>query len=363
MTSGRISMKNNPEKIDMVYRNNCGWQKLEETIKIGRFSQVFIICDTNTKAHCLPYFFDMQNFISPPKILTFPNGEEHKNIFTCTDLWNKLSKESADRNSLIINLGGGVVTDLGGFVASTYQRGISFINIPTSLLAMVDAAVGGKTGVDLGALKNQIGIINNPDIVIIDIEFLKTLPQSHFYSGIAEILKHGLISGNDYWDRVRNLDLEDLVDFENVIWESIEIKQKIVLQDPFENNLRKTLNYGHTLGHAIESFYLEDKSKKTLLHGEAIGIGLILESFISYKLLNFPKQSLNMVVDAVLRYFKKQDFDEKEIEQILYLLQFDKKNRNGEVRFVLMENIGSCSIDNTVPKDLIISAFNYYEKL
>lgn len=363
MTSDRISMKNNPEKIDMVYKNNFAWHKLDDTIKIGRFSQVFILCDTNTLVHCLPYFLHKQNFIYPPKILTFPHGEKHKNIFTCTDLWHKLSEEGAERNSLIINLGGGVVTDLGGFVASTYQRGVSFINIPTSLLAMVDAAVGGKTGVDLGALKNQIGLINNPKMVIIDFEFLKTLPQNHLFSGIAEILKHGLISGNNYWERVRNLDLQDPAAFENIIWESIDIKQKIVLQDPFENNLRKTLNYGHTLGHAIESFFLEDKNKKTLLHGEAIGIGLILETFISYKLFNFPMSSLDILAKTILRYFKKVKFQEKDIEQILYLLQFDKKNRNGEVLFVLLKNIGSYSIDNTVRRDLIISAFDYYKKL
>ena len=260
-----ISMKKNSDKIDIVYKNETAWAELDKIIQQQPSIQTFIICDSNTEKLCLAYLLKKQDFTTPPKVFTISEGEENKNIFTCIDLWNKLSDEGADRNSMIINLGGGVVTDLGGFVASTFQRGISFINIPTSLLAMVDAAVGGKTGIDLGHLKNQVGVINNPRMVIIDTTFLDTLPKRHLNSGIAEMLKHGLIYGNGYWEKMDHLKSENKSELEKLLWESIQIKYDIVAKDPFEANIRKTLNYGHTLGHAIESYYLNNPAKELLL--------------------------------------------------------------------------------------------------
>ena len=356
-------MKKNADRIDTVYRNETGWRKLNEILDNKAYSQIFIICDANTQEYCLESLLNKNLFPTLPKILTIPAGEKNKNIFTCLDLWHKLSALEADRNSVIINLGGGVVTDLGGFVASTFQRGIAFINIPTSLLAMVDAAVGGKTGVDLGVLKNQVGVITNPNLVVIDTTFLETLPKRHLTSGIAEMLKHGLIDSKEYWYKMENLDANNKNNLEELIWESIQIKYKIVSKDLYEANIRKTLNYGHTLGHAIESYYLDHQTKESLLHGEAVAIGLILETYLSHKLLHFPVEALNKVSQSILRHYPKVNFDAKDIEEIIQLLKFDKKNRNGKVLFVLLNNIGSCSVDISTDKALITKAFEFYQKI
>jgi len=253
------------------------------------------------------------------------------------------------------------VTDLGGFVASTFMRGISFINIPTSLLAMVDASVGGKNRVDLGHKKNQIGVINLPEMVILDIEFLKTLPQEHIISGLAEMLKHGLIHSKDYWERVKNADASKKLEFEKLIWDSVEIKKEIVSKDPLEKDLRKTLNYGHTLGHAIESYFLENSDKKSLLHGEAVAVGLILETYISMETFGFPEDAMNDLTRSVFKYFPKQYFTQKDIAAIINLLVFDKKNRNGKVLFVLLQDIGHHKCNCEVNNELIYKAFKYYK--
>ncbi|MCB0465237.1 MAG: 3-dehydroquinate synthase, partial [Aequorivita sp.] len=284
-----------------------------------------------------------------------------KNISTCLKVWETLSEKGADRNSLIINLGGGVVTDLGGFVASTFKRGLQFINIPTSLLAMVDASVGGKNGIDLGHIKNQIGVINLPEMVLIDTDFLNTLPAEQIASGLAEMLKHGIIHSNNYWERVKNIAVSNKNEFETLIWDSIEIKKEIVAKDPLEKNLRKTLNYGHTLGHAIESYFLKSPDKKNLLHGEAVAAGMVLATFISMETYGFPKETLFDISKTIFKYFPKQSFDKKDIEAIINLLVFDKKNRNGQVLFVLMKDIGNYKIDCVVSNNLIYNAFDYYK--
>ncbi len=343
-----------------VYRNENAWKEFSKLFGELNPSKVFILTDENTNTHCLPFLLKKINFQNID-FITIPCGEEHKSIATCMKVWETLSKSGADRNSLVVNLGGGVITDLGGFVASTFMRGIPFINIPTSLLAMVDASVGGKNGVDLGHIKNQIGVINLPEIVILDTVFLKTLPKEHIISGFAEMLKHGIIFSNEYWNRVKNIDFSNENEFEELIWDSVEIKKQIVTKDPFEKNLRKTLNYGHTLGHAIESYFLENDNKQTLLHGEAIAIGLILATHISNESLVFPKETLNDLSETILRYFPKQDFSNNDIEEIIKLMIFDKKNRNGKVLFVLLENIGVYKTDCVVGNQLILNAFNFYK--
>nr|MCH9661569.1 3-dehydroquinate synthase [Bacteroidota bacterium] len=252
-------------------------------------------------------------------------------------------------------------TDLGGFVACTYQRGIEFINIPTSLLAMVDAAVGGKNGVDLGSLKNQIGIIRNPKAVLVDTAFLNTLPDNEFVSGQAEMIKHGLIHSEDYLSKSLSLDKTNPNEVATVVWESICIKNEVVTQDPEEKGLRKTLNYGHTLGHAIESYCLESEDKKTLLHGEAVAIGMILATFISSKLYGFPSQKLKNLTTNLLDLFQKTDFDKEDIEAIIKLLVFDKKNMNGKIQFVLLQDVGIHKINCIVENSLIHEAFHFYK--
>lgn len=354
-------MKNILKDRGSVYCNEGAWEALSETIEKLQPSKIFILTDANTENYCLPVLQQKLALASPPEILSMPEGEEYKTITTCVGLWASLSAKGADRQSLLINLGGGVVTDLGGFLASTFKRGISFVNIPTSLLAMVDASVGGKNGVDLGVLKNQIGVINNPEVVIIDTQFLKTLPPSQTTSGYAEMLKHGLIRSETYWKKLNAFDVNDTNSTEELIWESVEIKNKVVTEDPSEQGLRKTLNYGHTLGHAIESFCMERDDRRSLLHGEAIAIGMILATFISSEVLDFPKEKLGEVSTTILEHFPKEEFSEKDIEAIIDLLIFDKKNRNGQVYFVLLNDFGEHQIDCKVANSLIFEAFDYYK--
>ncbi|MBK5214138.1 MAG: 3-dehydroquinate synthase [Flavobacteriaceae bacterium] len=344
-----------------VYRNENAWEIFSALIKELKPSKIFIITDENTNQYCLPYFFEKKNIENAVEIITIPAGEIYKNISSCLKVWETLSEKGADRNSLIVNLGGGVVTDIGGFVASTFKRGVPFINIPTSLLAMVDASVGGKNGVDLGHIKNQIGVVNLPEMVILDTEFLKTLPDAHRTSGIAEMLKHGIIHSKAYWERIKNIDVSSQLEFEALIWDSIEIKKEIVSKDPLEKNLRKTLNYGHTLGHAIESHFLENSNKTALLHGEAVAVGIILATYISKEILGFPKETLLDITLSIFKYFLKQPFTHEDIEMVINLLVFDKKNRNGQVLFVLLEDIGRHRTDCIVSNDLIYKAFDYYK--
>jgi 3-dehydroquinate synthase len=294
------------------------------------------------------------------EIIEIEAGEIHKTIDTCVGVWNALSNLNADRKSLIINLGGGVVTDLGGFVASTYKRGIKYINVPTSLLAMVDASVGGKTGVDLNTLKNQIGVINIPEMVLVDTHFLCTLPQNEMRSGLAEMLKHGLIFSEEYWNKFIDLSLLNIEDLDELIYESIIIKQNIVDLDPFEDNLRLTLNFGHTLGHAIESYYLSNPTKPNLLHGEAVAIGMVLASYLSFKLCGFSEEKNQEIKNLITKIFGRIKINKADYSPIIELLKHDKKNEHGNINFVLLEAMGKPKINCLVENSLIIEAFKFY---
>lgn len=343
-----------------VHFNTTGYEKLNNYLKDNHFSKIFIIVDNNTHIHCLPNFMSKLETNLDCEIIEVEAGEAHKNIDTCVGVWNALSELGADRKALIINVGGGVVTDLGGFVACTFKRGLKYINVPTSLLAMVDASVGGKTGVDLGVLKNQVGVISSGDMVLVDTSYLDTLPQNHLKSGLAEMLKHGLIYDAAYWNKLLDLDNLTLEDLDQLIHQSVEIKNSIVTEDPFEYGIRKTLNFGHTLGHAIESYFLLQTDKEELLHGEAIGIGMIMEAYISAEMLGFPKTDLEIIKKAFLKIFKKVKIDHSDHNAIIDLLKFDKKNEHGNINFVLLEEIGKPKIDCLVENSLIIKAFEYY---
>lgn len=353
-------MKSIPSQDSFVHFNEECYPALNTHIEASNYSTIIIIVDTNTFELCYPNF--IQHIVTdiPIEVIQIDAGEEFKNIETCTGVWNALSELNIDRKSLIINLGGGVVTDLGGFIACTYKRGVNYINVPTSLLAMVDASVGGKTGVDLGSLKNQIGIISTPEMVLIDTSFLKTLPQNQMRSGLAEILKHGLIQSEAYWNKTSNLSQLSLDDLDHIIYESVMIKNKIVTADPTELGLRKTLNFGHTLGHAIESYFLAKEHKEALLHGEAIAIGMILATYIATRLTNFNPNKCLEIKNAILNIFPKVTIEDQDIPPILELMRFDKKNSHGNINFVLLEDIGKTIIDIKVPNDIIYSAFDYY---
>ncbi len=343
-----------------IYFNATCYPAINEYIKANNFSKIFILVDENTHSLCLPIFLEHLETSIAIEIIEVESGEINKTIDTCVGVWNTLSDLDADRKSLLINIGGGVITDLGGFVACTFKRGIAYVNVPTTLLSMVDASVGGKTGVDLGTLKNQIGVISSPDLVLIDTTYLNTLPTNQMRSGLAEMIKHGLISNEAYWDKFQNLSALKLDDLDELIYESVLIKKHVVDIDPLENGLRKTLNFGHTLGHAIESYFLSNSNKPTLLHGEAIAIGMVLAAYISSEITNFPKKSAQRIKTLLIEYYGKVDILNQDIPAITDLLKYDKKNNHGNINFVLLEAIGKPKIDCLVDDSIIKDAFTFY---
>lgn len=342
-----------------VHFNEEAFKALNTHLANKKYSIVFILVDENTHELCLPNFMAEINGEYQFEIIEIESGEINKNIETCVGVWEALSELGADRKSVLINLGGGVLTDMGGFIASTFKRGIDFINVPTTLLSMVDASVGGKTGIDLGALKNQVGVINQPAMVLVVPDFLDTLEKRQIISGFAEMLKHGLIKDKTYWEALK--EAQSLEHMKSHILTSIQIKNEVVLKDPTEQNIRKILNYGHTLGHAIESYFLENASKEMLLHGEAIAVGMILEGYLSHKLLGLSEQSLEDIKSTFLNKYDKVEFSDTDIENILKLMKYDKKNSHGKVNFVLLKNIGEPVVDVEIPVELFTDAFAYYK--
>jgi len=313
-------------------------EKSLSKLDISKYSKVAILVDENTKREC----FSLLPKISNSIVIEVPSGEENKNISICNTVWNKLSLNNFDRNSVLINLGGGVICDMGGFCASTYKRGLDFIQIPTTLLAMVDASIGGKIGINFNGLKNQIGLFSNPKSVIINPIFLKTVPEKQLQTGFAEVIKHSLITDKKYWEILSNTAFKDL-DWQNIIDISIQIKNTIVKSDPLEKNNRKKLNFGHTYGHAIESYYLEEK--KPILHGEAVLMGIILESELS---LLSQNEKID-IKDYIISNFSLPDIPSK--NKLMKFLLNDKKNKKAKINFTLLNGIGRCTIDNLFAED------------
>lgn len=344
-----------------IYFGEKGYEILSNFIEENNYSNIFILVDDKTNAFCLPIFLPSLATQKTIEIIEIESGESEKNITTCVEIWSALTELSGDRKSIIINVGGGVITDIGGFVASTFKRGIDFIHIPTTLLGMVDASIGGKNGVDLGNLKNQIGVINVPKMVLIDSQYLETLPQSEMRSGLAEMLKHGLIFDSVYWKQFLDLKAIDFADFDALIYRSVEIKNEIVMQDPTENGIRKALNFGHTLGHAIESYFLESDTKKTLLHGEAVAIGMILESHISLQKNLISKAEYVEIKNSIQSIYDAVIFEEKDLQPILDLLIHDKKNEYGKIQFALLDGIGKIIINQHTDNEMINAAFEDYK--
>ena len=301
------------------------------------YSQIAILVDDNTKRDCLSILLSKNSALKPKLIIEINSGEEYKNIVTCNFIWQQLTENNFDRNSLLINLGGGVIGDMGGFCASTYKRGIDFIQIPTTLLAMVDASVGGKLGIDFKELKNQIGLFANPKSVLIYPEFLKTLDENQLVFGFAEVVKHALIADKYFWKELAKTNFHDLI-WKDVIAHSISIKNKIVLSDPQEKGERKKLNFGHTFGHAIESYYLQKGTP--VFHGQAIALGMLLES----KMSNLTEIEKGEITEFILSNFTLP-YNPAKNKLIQFLLN-DKKNKAGKINFSLLEGIGNCSIDN-----------------
>lgn len=322
------------------------------------FSQLGIIADSNTENACYPLI----QAVLPEnqRLFSFQAGEKNKNLNSCVDIWKWMTDSGFDRKALILNLGGGVTGDMGGFCASTYKRGIRFVNIPTTLLSQVDASVGGKLGIDFNGFKNHIGVFNNPEAVIISDQFLNTLPPKELRSGYAEVIKHGLIADASYFHslKVENWEQQD---WKTIIAKSVSIKKEVVEKDPKESGLRKILNFGHTIGHAFESFYLD--SQNHLLHGEAIAMGMICEAYLSQTQMGMEEVDLTLINESLLRIFGKVEIPDADVSKIIALCSQDKKNEGETINFSLLKKIGECDYNIAVSESEIKDAILYYKDL
>lgn len=325
---------------------------LSKFLSKQNYSSVVVLTDHNTRKYCYPILKEIISEYNPIEVSIKP-GEINKKWETCMEIWDKMSSKAIDRNAVLINLGGGVITDMGGFAGALYKRGIDFINIPTSLLAMVDASVGGKTGIDFNGYKNFLGIFQSPELVIVDPVFLNTLPVNQLYAGWAEMLKHGLVADKKYLlNLIQYPALEEINprQFKKLIKKSIAIKQGIVEKDPKDKGVRAILNFGHTIGHALETHYLLDQ-KDLLLHGEAVAIGMKQESILSYDLGKISKEDMLMIEYCLDKYY--QPLFEKTAKVLkskkwLKYLEQDKKNSNGKLNFALLKKIGKADFQCVV---------------
>ncbi len=334
-------------------------KSLKDLLEGKKYSSIAVLVDENTERDCLPLFLEMLGMEIP--IIKISSGEIHKNINTCQFIWKQMMELGMGRHSLLLNLGGGVIGDMGGFCASTFKRGIDFIQIPTTLLSQVDASVGGKLGIDFMGIKNSIGVFNDPQTVCIDPIFLKTLPEREIRSGFAEIIKHALIKNENQWQEIREIKDLSQVDWHVFIADSVKIKRDIVQEDPFEKGLRKALNFGHTIGHGIESVFLEKPD--FLLHGEAIAIGMICESFISNEIAGLSDKELNSISSYLLSIFGHQPLEKADFKAMISIMGNDKKNIGNKINFTVLNGIGKVSINETATKTLIIKSLEYYNGL
>lgn len=330
---------------------------LKDFLDNSEYSKVFFLTDLNTSEHCMPLIGELLPSLKDYDIIEVDPGEENKNIDYCIGVWQMLLDFGADRNSLLINLGGGVITDMGGFAASTFKRGIDFVQVPTTLLSQVDASVGGKTGIDLGSIKNIIGTFTQPKAVFISSRFLKTLDERQIISGFAEIVKHGIIADKDYFHKLKEINPLDLD--QEIIYHSVEIKNFVVTTDPFEKSIRKTLNFGHTIGHAVETYSLKN-DKRALLHGEAIALGMICEAYLAFRHNNLPEEELQEIVSYIRSVFPDYHLKGDSYGDILEFMQNDKKNVNGNIGFALPSEIGQCDFNIYLTAEQIVEALNFY---
>lgn len=330
---------------------------LEPFIAARDYSHILVLVDINTNDNCLPVLQAAMPNITNYDIIEVDPGEENKNIDYCIGVWKTMLDFGADRKALMINLGGGVVTDMGGFAASTFKRGIDFIHIPTTLLSQVDASVGGKTGIDLDNVKNIVGTFTQPQAVFISTQFLKTLDHRQIASGFAEVIKHGLIKDKKLYEECKRIDL-NAIDIA-IIHRSVEIKNNVITQDPLEKGLRKILNFGHTIGHAIEGYSLYN-DKNPLLHGEAIGIGMICEAWLSHKYLGLSESDLKDISTTFLNIYAPYHYSKDQYSTFLELMKNDKKNESNQIGFALLAAIGDCKFNIYVNEDDIQLALDYY---
>lgn len=348
------------ENADHLIYFESGLAALQNLINEKKYSKVFVFADTNTAEHCIPVFRDFLPDMETFDIIETDAGEENKNIDFCIGIWKTLLDFGADRKCLMVNLGGGVITDMGGFVASTYKRGIDFINIPTTLLSQVDASVGGKTGIDIDNVKNMVGTFSLPQAVFIESRFLATLSSRELLSGFAEMIKHGLIADKTYYEELKSNETVD--SSPAAIYRSVQIKNEVVTADPLEKGLRKILNFGHTIGHAIESYALSN-DQQPLTHGEAIAIGMVCEAFLSVKYCDLKQEELADITTYIQKIYPKYTIKAESFETLISLMQSDKKNEEGQILFSLLEEIGRCTFNCRVTTDDILGSLTYYNNL
>lgn len=334
---------------------------LAHAIAVCAPDKLFVLTDETTKAHCWP---KIQQFdcMKGAVVISIPSTDTHKDITTLSRVWETLGTNGGTRRSCLINLGGGMVTDLGGFAAATFKRGINFINIPTTLLAMVDAAVGGKTGVNFNGLKNEIGVFCDARFVILNTVFLNTLDDRNTRSGYAEMLKHGLISNEEMWGELLNFDLEepDWGRLQQMVAQSVKVKEEVVVKDPHEQGLRKALNLGHTVGHAFESMALH--KGQPILHGYAVAFGLVCELYLSTFKTNFPTNKMRQTVQFIRNYYGIFALSCKDYDSLIELMQHDKKNTLTNINFTFLEDIGKPIINQTATKDEIKEALDFFRE-
>ena len=338
-------------------------QDIERAASRCPHDRLFVLTDTTTLRLCWPIVKDFPCFASA-QMITIGDTDENKTLDSLAHVWKALQEGGATRHSLLVNLGGGMVTDLGGFAASTFKRGIAFINIPTTLLSQVDASVGGKTGINFGGLKNEIGVFNCADTVILSSQFLRTLDMENLLSGFAEMLKHGLISDESHWaELLGQLTIENgqlAIDYDllgTLVAKSVRIKERIVEQDPTEKGLRKALNLGHTAGHALESLALEQG--RPVLHGYAVAWGLVCELYLSVAKCSFPMDRLRQTVQFIRQHYGAPAIDCKQYERLHAFMQHDKKNEAGIINFTLLGGIGDIRINQQATKEEIFESLDF----
>ena len=356
-----MHLNNKHKEMQQIIKSNKITDDLSAVLSNTTYDKLFVLTDAHTNSKCYPLISSI-TAIQEAKRTVIPANDSNKNLDNLSHVWSFLTTNGATRHSLLINLGGGMITDLGGFAAATFKRGISYINIPTTLLGSVDASVGGKTGINFGGYKNEIGAFHPALHVIISAQFLNTLIQKDILSGYAEMIKHALLDSEDIWNRTLNFNLQE-IDFpllNNLVMESVLIKQRIVEQDPFEKNIRKALNLGHTIGHAFESFALENE--RPIPHGFAVAWGLMAELYLSHKTCGFPKETLNKASKFILQHYGTFVFAQEDYDILYQYMIHDKKNVGDTINFTLLSDIGEIEINQTADRELIEEALDYLIK-
>lgn len=326
---------------------------------IGQFhaGKVFVVTEENV----YKLWFDKLPLLKSLPLVVLPSGEENKKLTSVELVWEFLGRMGADRKSLLVNVGGGMLTDLGGFAASTFKRGIDFVNVPTTLLSQVDASVGGKTGINFRGLKNEIGTFNVPRSVIISSVFLQTLGKRDLLSGFAEMIKHGLIYSSEHFYELCNIDFDnvDLKSFHEIIRHSVQVKEYFVLEDPTEKNIRKALNFGHTVGHALESLLLEQQ--RPVLHGYAVAWGMMAELYLSQAICGLDPESSVDICEWIGSLYGNISITSGDFEALYELMGHDKKNEAGKINFTLISSPGNFEINQECSKELIFESLRFLQ--